>query len=996
MGLDSRGDARAFGWGCRANALWRLARDGLSWRGMAIGPVRISACVVCALAAAACVRRSPHGAGALPDRVSAASHPVEPLRRLGDAVVPSRYEVQLTLDPRQEGYGGHVAVHLRVNKPTQTFRMHALELTIDAVSLEIDGRRSQARVKALDESGLLQVDAGFTMPPGEALVRIDYRSTYGQRLVGLYKVVADKEPYLFTQFEPTWARRAFPCFDEPAFKTPFDLTIIAPAELEVAANTPVVEKEQLADASGATKGLRRLRFATTRPLPTYLLALAVGPFDVVEGPATGGTQTPLRGLAVRGRGEALHSALETVPDMIAYLEGYFGRAYPYRKLDLVAVPDFASGAMENVGLVTFRESLLLLDAQATAEQRRWVQRVLAHELAHQWFGNLVTPAWWDDLWLNEAFATWMANRVLAEVDPSFDAELYAQVEAAQAMRSEGLSSARRVRQPVLTAHDIGNAFDAITYQKGAAVLRMVENWAGHAKFRAAVRRYLRAHEHSTATTGDFLAALKGELGDHVAQLLSSFIEQPGVPLVEVTPSCKPEGIALSLRQRRFVPLGSSAKPRRRWTLPLCFRRNASAQEACTVLSAVEQTKHLWTDAQSAAPGCPTWVLPNAGAHGYFRFSIPRGWWRGLRREGFATLSDPERLMLADNLRASFAGGHLEAGDTMAWLYRLARDERRELTEHARELFVFVQRHVADQSSTDRLEHLGRRYFRPTFERLELAIGHGADSADNRTHHAEVMSFLALRADDRRLREELLKQGQRFLRDMAAGETNEPSRAASELESTQQSLQLKAQTKAAEAAETMPQTRPKAEPTSGPSESETEPSWDRELLAAALQVLVVDGSEQDFAQLLALATALDEAWLRQTALRALGFANAPERAERVRDLSLSPALRSNERLYPLLSQFEEPATQAQAWSWLQKHYNDLVPLIAPRKAGELPWLGAHRCSEEAARQLHRFFASRIARVPGGPRNLQGAIETTRVCAARVRKHRAATRAWIRSH
>ncbi len=395
-----------------------------------------------------------------------------PEGKLPEGVRPTGYRLSLTIIPQQQTFSGTAVIEIETDESTTGIWMHGQDLNVTAIQVAHATTRIPARWEQKTADGVVRVEFEETLPAGRSTLHIDYTAGFDAPLRGLYRVESGGDAYAFTQFESISARLAFPCFDEPRFKTPFDVTLTVPKDQIAAANTPVDRAIELPD------GLQRISYMPTPPLPTYLIAWAVGPFDVVAGPTIPPRKgrsfpVPLRGIAVKGKGVQLTYALDRTGAFVAALEDYFGIPYPYRKLDLVAVPDFAAGAMENVGLITFREWLLLLDEdRITEHQRRAFAYVLAHELAHQWFGNLVTMPWWDDIWLNESFATWMGNKVVQTLHPEYRSDLGSLASAQRAMNLDNLTSARSIQHPVLTNHDIQNAFSPITYEKGGAVLEM--------------------------------------------------------------------------------------------------------------------------------------------------------------------------------------------------------------------------------------------------------------------------------------------------------------------------------------------------------------------------------------------------------------------------------------------------------------------------------------------------------------------------------------------
>ncbi len=330
------------------------------------------------------------------------------LVRLGSDVVPTAEAVSLTADPRSDDYSGSVVVDLQVKKATPTFRFHAEDMTLASLKLT-KGNKAVDVTHAKGEDGTVLVTAAKPLQPGKYTLSIDFTNKYNRQAVGLYKMtVKDGTPYLFTQFEAIDARRAFPCWDEPGFKIPYELTLNIPEQYDAVSNTTVASESK----SG---GRKVIRFARTKPLPSYLIAVAVGEF---ESTPIEGMSVPGRVIAPKGQGRLTKLAAEITPPLLAALEKYFGSKHPFEKVDLIAVPEYWAGAMENPGAITYRDTVLLLDpAVATPAQRQNLIRVTAHELAHMWFGDLVTMEWWDDLWLNESFADWMGDKITDQVHP---------------------------------------------------------------------------------------------------------------------------------------------------------------------------------------------------------------------------------------------------------------------------------------------------------------------------------------------------------------------------------------------------------------------------------------------------------------------------------------------------------------------------------------------------------------------------------------------------
>ncbi|MDF1561872.1 MAG: M1 family metallopeptidase [Deltaproteobacteria bacterium] len=476
---------------------------------------------------------------------------------------PTRYALSLETDPARDGFEGRVEIQLAVEQAAGGVHLHALDLTLDRIELQVGESRRALTARPAEgpgrepEHGELVLSDGEPIPAGEAFLRIDFHGPFNGSMCGLYKVVDGGKPYLATQFEAADARRCFPCFDEPAFKVPFELTLRVPSGTPCFANGPEVERRE--------EGERTVvRFEETPPIPTYLLALCVGPFEIVEAEPAGAT--PVRVIVPEGKAHLAEVARRFTPELLMALEDLFGLPYPYSKLDVVAVPEFAAGAMENAGLVTFREIYLLADeANLTRSRAREIAEVVAHELAHHWFGNLVTMEWWDDLWLNEAFATWVAARVVDQWRPEYEQVLALLEVRGRVMAQDALPAARQIRQPVHSVGDAEQAFDAITYLKGAAVLETIERWIGEDAFRSGVRAYLEAHRWGNARGEDLFSRLDAASGKDVTGVIRSFIEQPGVPLLVVEEA----GDAPRVRQAPYALVGlEPADPQARWQIPL--------------------------------------------------------------------------------------------------------------------------------------------------------------------------------------------------------------------------------------------------------------------------------------------------------------------------------------------------------------------------------------------------------------------------------------------
>lgn len=847
--------------------------------------------------------------------------------QLPDGARPRRYSLALSINPAQDQFGGVARIDVRVDSPRSVVWMHGRGLNVSSVVATDENGEIEGQWRG-QEGEDDDTFASVTFPrevSGDLELVISYSAPFGETLKGLYKVTHDGADYIFSQMEPLDARAAFPSFDEPRFKTPIDLTLRVPADMEAVANTR-------AESETVDGDWKTIRFATSLPMPTYLLALAVGPLDIVEGEAIAATEVrseplPFRGIAPRGRGEELAYTMENTAALLIELENYFGIAYPYDKLDVVAVPDFAAGAMENIGLVTFRDTILLIDEDSSLERRRFWAFIMAHELAHMWFGNLVTMAWWDDLWLNEAFASWMEYKAAAGVFPDYESNIELSAWVQSVYTNDALASARAIRQPIESSHDVHNAFNGITYGKGAGVLRMFEQYLGEDVFREGVRAYMRAHRLGNATQEDLFAALSEASGQDVTAAIGSFVSQPGLPSVSATLSCGDDGAEVTLAQTRYAPIGSTASQDALWQIPVCVRYPTSRREtavACTLLTGRDGTLAL-----EEATRCPSWIHPNADGRGYYRWSLEDDALEALM-DARGTLSVEERLSLADSVEAAFNSGSTEAGPVGRALLALARDESQHVATSGLGYFVDLLHNMAGDNE-ERLRARINRAYATDARRLGWAAGRREDEATSLRRGA-LVPFLTLHAQNERLMESGARAGAAYLQ-------------------------------------------------VGSDEAGVNREAVAENVAAAAVGAAVRADSAAFSRAMELLETETNGQVRRSLLSGIGWTNREAEMDAALALVLSGQLRVNE-LFTIPGRLFRNETRDHAWAWLQANYDALAERLPPFYAGYLPKLLGGQCSAEAASEVDAFFRERVQTLPGGPRNLDETVEAIRLCAARV--------------
>ena len=471
---------------------------------------------------------------------------------LPETARPSKYRVKLQPDLTNFTFDGEQSVDIQILEPTSAIVLNSIDLEISGVTLHASGTTVTSRSVSIDkEAETATLDFGETIQPGDARLEMAFKGELNDKLMGFYRseyTSQDGETrYLATtQFEPTDARRAFPCWDEPAKKATFEVTLVFSDEYQAVSNTPVVEE------AVPGPGLKSVRFAETPVMSTYLLAFIVGNLTSIEERAAGGTTVGV--WTTPGKENQAGFALDTSVKLLGYFNEYFGIPYPLAKLDHIAIPDFAAGAMENWGAVTYRETALLVDPEnSSAGTRQRVAEVIAHEMAHMWFGDLVTMEWWDDLWLNESFASWMGNKAVDWLFPEWEMwTQFVNMDTNRALSLDGLKNSHPIEQAVKNPAEVSQLFDAISYSKGASVIRMLEKFLGEETFRKGLNRYLSGHMYDNARTEDLWSALETESGQPVTAIMDSWVKQMGYPVLQVESERSGGQTRLSVTQERFV------------------------------------------------------------------------------------------------------------------------------------------------------------------------------------------------------------------------------------------------------------------------------------------------------------------------------------------------------------------------------------------------------------------------------------------------------------
>ena len=573
----------------------------------------------------------------------------DPYRLLSN-VAPIAQQLTLNIDPDKTDYSGSTSIQIEVASESADIRLHAQEMEITALRLSSNDSVLEVSHESA-EHGLLVISTNGGFDAGTYELYIEFNNNFNEDGVGIFRTQMGGESYIASQFEAIDARRAFPCFDEPGFKFPWQLTMTVPLGVTAITNTPETSVTEHGDS-------KTVVFDTTPPLSSYLIAVAVGPYEMVP---INGMSIPGRVAVPKGKSHLAAAALETTPPLLAYLEDYFGQPYPFKKLDLVAVNMAFDGAMEHPGAITYADFFLLLDENASASQRATLIKITAHELAHQWFGNLVTMQWWNDLWLNESFADWMGDKTAEAVYPEYSSDLSELRTQFAVMSNDGQASTKPIRHDFSATDNFQDGI-FLSYYKGKAVLGMFEEAVGPEIFRDGVIRYLRKFSRQNAQAANLWAEINAGAEFDLAGGIASFIDQPGVPLVTV--SDLGDG-RFEFAQSRIVTGGMQID--QQWIIPLSYRYSVGDNVRTAQLVIDEASEIVQID------GDVDWVLPNADQRGYFRWSIPQQMLTQLGEDASSHLNVRERMGLLSNLWALLGADKLDGDEYLAAMKSLSSD-----------------------------------------------------------------------------------------------------------------------------------------------------------------------------------------------------------------------------------------------------------------------------------------------------------------------------------
>jgi puromycin-sensitive aminopeptidase len=656
--------------------------------------------------------------------------------RLPTDIIPERYELRLTPNLTDWTFAGHEKVSIEVREPVREIVLNAAELNLHSVALKYTDGKMIAGNATLDaESERAVLSFAETLPVGRHELQIGFSGILNDKLHGFYRSTykgpdGKDNPLASTQFESTDARRAFPCWDEPAFKAVYQVTLIVDEQLSAISNAAVVRESTLAGT-----GKKEVVFADTIKMSTYLVAFIVGRFEA-SAPVTA-DGVPLRVWAVPGKSRLAGFALDIGKASLEHFSRYYDIPYPGDKLDLIAIPDFASGAMENLGAITFRETALLVDKEkATRSELERVADVVAHENAHMWFGDLVTMAWWNGLWLNEAFATFMEMLAVDAWKPEWRRWDSFTVSRAAAMQVDGLKSTRPIEFPVERPEEAAGMFDVLTYEKGASVLRMLEQYLGDDAFRDGIRLYLRRHAYGNAETTDLWDALEDSTKQPARALMDTWIFQPGYPLI----SAEKQGKTIRLTQQIFRYLQDGSDQDCKWHAPIFLRAGSKSGVVNKTLLLTEREQHVELDEVA------DWVVVNAGGHGFYRVRYNGELLDALKHGLQNRLSAVERFSLVNDTWAATLAGLTPLTDYLGLIELLHEEKDVNVWTTVISSGHHLQR-ILDDAQCVEVARRQRQLFTPALERLGWTPKKGESELESQLR-GDLIGALGTLAEDK--------------------------------------------------------------------------------------------------------------------------------------------------------------------------------------------------------------------------------------------------------
>lgn len=807
-------------------------------------------------------------------------------QRLPKNVVPDNYKLFLEPNIAARTFSGEETIQVRVLQPSSVVTLNSLDLEISEAEVVAGASRQTASVEYDKRSEMVRLQFPQPVPIGTIELHLKFSGKLTEGLRGLYLSRSPRRMYAVTQFEGTYARMMFPCFDEPSFKATFDLSVMTDPGDTAISNGRIV--------SEVTVGARKkITFSTSPRMSTYLVALAIGDWQCLERTADA---VPIRVCAVPEKKDTGKFALEAAARSIEFYNQWYGIRYPFGKLDMVAIPDYEWGGMENTAAIFYRDTALLLDeskGNASVFDKQGHAGTIAHEIAHQWFGDLVTAAWWDDIWLNEGFASWMQRKPVEAWHPEWQLEAGAAASAQQIIALDSLPSARAIHGDPKTSAEIKEMFDGITYEKGAAVLRMLEAYVGPEVFRKGVNQYLKEHANGNATSEDFWRDMAQASGKPVDKIMPTFVMQPGVPLVSLNAAaCKGQSMPIAAEQQRFL-ISSQTNSSGIWQIPMCLKAQQNSNSACYLLSQKQQ--------DIAVNSCPAWYFGNRDAKGYYRvFYADQQNLTKVAEAAEKELNAPERIGLVEDGWAMTRAGKYPIA-TFMYIAQHMQSERERLVLELLAGHLLQARSLVAESQ----QQYYQAFLRAQFSPIEGEIGwepRVGEPEENRAIRATLLAML--------------------------GEAGDATAVAAAQKLVQQYL---------------------AEPG----------STDATMTGAAFQVAATNGDAALYDRITSALGKAKSSQEYRNYLFALAEFRKPDLVQRTLGLIDNGTVRQQDYPGLFAALLANPASRDAAWNYLKTHWTDLQEKVTSFGGrGAVSALGDF-CSSQEKQDVQRFFADHRA-------------------------------------
>lgn len=828
-------------------------------------------------------------------------------QRLPETVFPSNYTLRLVPDLETETFSGVETISVTVKKPTTTVTLNAAEIEFDEVKITSGGNTQKATV-ALDVE---HQTATFIVPKavasGAASIAIRYRGLINDKLRGFYISRSERRKYAVTQFEPTDARRAFPSFDEPAFKATYDIQLVVDDGDTAISNAKIAK-----DEPGPTAGKHTITFERTAKMSTYLVAMLVGDWQCSEGGADG---IPIRVCATPEKKELTKWGLVSAEAELKYYNEYYDFKYPFGKLDIITFPDFEAGAMENAGAITFREATLLVDDQsASAFQRKLVSAVSSHEIAHMWFGDVVTMQWWNDIWLNEGFATWITDKPLNAWKPEWNVRVENAAETSASLAVDSMESTRPIRARADSPAEINQMFDGIAYGKTAAVLRMLEAYVGENTFRDGIRAYIKKYAYANAKAEDFWSTMTAVTKQPIDKIMPSFVTQAGAPLVRASAQCEGEVTLLTLTQQRMYSRRSrflEGSPQL-WTIPVTVRNleHRAAAPQKFLLSSKEETFRF--------AGCSTHLYINYDGRGFYRSSHAAGM---IPPYGDLTkvLSASERVALLNDTWSLVKIGEVDIASQLALISRLRNDRDRAVFNAILDQLTVIGQELVTEQQAPAYRKWVAQYLRPIIDEIGWTPAPG-ESDERKQLRASVVNVLGYIARD----EQTLRKA-RQLTELAL---DNPS------------------------------------------------AVDATLAEAVVPLAAIHGDAALLERMKVAIAEAKSPGLYYRYLNALIAFEDPVLRKEAFAAALSPSMRSQDLPHFVGSMFEKPWRRREAWEFVKTNWSELQKKFTPWGGASLVASTGSLCDAKQREDVQQFFAKHP--VEASERSLSKALEKIDMC------------------